>query len=222
MLQHKAQLYSWRSVHRRLNNMADKKKTSKLQRLKTALSHYKSGVMKLNSRIKWWLSYFSQFLPAKINKSALYPPWHLNHFWYWSYTESCKILSVENNIYSWSTYLTGLSLSTHPFLAFYTSQSSLSLAFSSSLYTLHTSFCKVSNFSNLKLLFHACFPPSHTAAPSELRFHTGQRLPIFSFWLLFGISDVILSNLLLLISTFTSQFNNFPAHTYPGPTVLYI
>lgn len=136
-----------------------KKKTSKLQRLKTALSHYKSGVMKLNSRIKWWLSYFSQFLPAKINKSALYPPWHLNHFWYWSYTESCKILSVENNIYSWSTYLTGFSLSTHPFLAFYTSQSSLSLAFSSSLYTLHTSFCKVSNFSDLKLLFSCLLSP---------------------------------------------------------------
>lgn len=145
MLQYKAQLYSW-SVYRRLIDMADKK-IPKLQRLATALSHCRSGVMKLNSRINWWLSYFSQFLSAKINKSALHPPWYLNCFWYWSHTESSEILSVENNIYSWSTYLPGFSLSIHPFTAFYISQGSLSLAFSSSLCTLHSSFCKVSNIS---------------------------------------------------------------------------
>lgn len=217
MLQHKAQLYSW-SVHRRLNYMADKK-IPKLQRLASALSHYRPGVMKLNSRIKWWLSYFSQFLSAKINKSALHPPWVPNCFWYWSHTESSNILSVENNIYSWSSYLTGFSLSTHPFTDFYISQGSLALAFSSSLYAFRSlkyffSDLYISNFST-----YACFPPSHPRAPSELRFHTGQRLPVFTFWFL---TDIILSNPLFLISTFPFQFNNFPGHTSPGPTVLYI
>lgn len=143
------------------------KQIPRLQRLATAQSHYRSEVMKLNSRIKWWLSYFSQFLSAKINKSALHPPWHLNCFWYWSHTESSKILSVENNIYSWSTYLTGFSLSTHPFTAFYISQGSLYLAFSSSLSTHFTlPFVKSQTF-----LFRSLTSPLMPAFPLPTQQH---------------------------------------------------
>lgn len=220
MLQYKAQLCSW-SVYRRLNDMADKK-IPKLQRLKTALSHYRSGVMKLNSWIKWLISYFSRFLSAKINKSALHPPWYLDHFWYWSHTESSKILSVENNIYSWSTYLTGFSLSTHPFTAFYISQDSLSLPSSSCLYTVHISFCKASNFSDLWLLPSCLLSPFPHSSTFWTKIPHWPKAPSL-------LSDFLLAFLTLFspihyfqFQTFTFQFNNFPAHTYPGPTVSYI
>lgn len=78
---------------------------------------------------------------------------------------------------------------------------------------------KLFRFLTSPLMPASPFPHSSTF---WTKFHTGQRLPVFAFWLFPGISDIILSNPLLFISTFTFQFNNFAAQTYPGPSVLHI
>ena len=119
-----------------------------------------------------------------------------------------KILSVENNIYSWPIHLTGFSLSIHPFIAFYVSLTVLSMLgfLQLPIYMLYTFFCKVSNISFQISHFstHVCFSPPFTQWYLILEDSTlAKDSPVFVLRFLLGIYDIILSNPLLLVSILT-------------------